>query len=70
MPMFDGMNHAYWSIKMETYLMAIGFNVWQSVVDGYTLPQNPPTDTTGKRKYENNAKAKHAILCNLAESIF
>lgn len=32
--------------------------------------QNPPTDTAGKRKCENNAKAKHAILCNLAESIF
>ena len=55
---------------METCLTAIGFDVWQSVLDGYTPPQNPPTDTTGKIMCENNAKAKHAILCNLVESEF
>ena len=64
-PIFDGMNYAYWSIKMETYLTAIGFDIWQSVVDGYTPPQNPPTDTVGKRKCENNTKAKHAIYAIL-----
>ncbi|XP_059078112.1 uncharacterized protein LOC131067887 [Cryptomeria japonica] len=68
-PIFDGTNYAFWSIKMKAYL-ALGYDVWQSVVDGYTPSSTPPTDTTGKRKSENNAKAEHALLCSLADSEF
>ncbi|XP_059075439.1 uncharacterized protein LOC131875357 [Cryptomeria japonica] len=67
---FDGTNYAFWSIKMEAYLNALGYDVWKSVVDGYSPPSNPPTDQAGKKKSENNAKAKHALLCSLADSEF
>ncbi|XP_059068920.1 uncharacterized protein LOC131859326 [Cryptomeria japonica] len=69
-PIFYGTNYAFWSIKMKAYLNALGYDVWQSVVDGYTPPSTPPTDTTGKRKSENNAKAEHALLCSLADFEF
>ncbi|XP_059076370.1 uncharacterized protein LOC131875744 [Cryptomeria japonica] len=41
-----------------------------SMVDGYTPPSTPPTDTAGKRKSENNAKVEHALLCSLVDSKF
>jgi hypothetical protein len=32
----DGTNYASWSIRMKTYLMALGFDIWESVTTGYT----------------------------------
>ncbi|XP_057819720.1 uncharacterized protein LOC131032702 [Cryptomeria japonica] len=69
-PIFDGTNYAFWSIKMEAYLNALGYDVWQYMVDGYSPPSNPPTDQAGKKKSENNAKAKHALMCSLGDSEF
>jgi hypothetical protein len=43
-PLFDGTNYAFWSIRMQTYLMDLGFDIWKSVVTGYTTPKTPPTD--------------------------
>jgi hypothetical protein len=42
-PQFDGQKYAFWSIRMKTYIQAQGFQVWQSIVDGYTAPTVPPT---------------------------
>jgi hypothetical protein len=39
-------NYAFWSIRMQTYLMALGFDIWKSVMIGYTTPKTPPTDNT------------------------
>lgn len=50
--------------------MSLGFDVWMSLVNGYTPPSNPPTDTDGKKAFENNAKTMNAILCGLSESVF
>ena len=69
-PIFDGTNYAFWNIKMEAYLNALGFDVWQSVVDGYSPPATPPINQVGKKRSENNAKAKHALLCSLTDSEF
>ncbi|XP_059076911.1 uncharacterized protein LOC131876135 [Cryptomeria japonica] len=55
---------------MEAYLNAFGYDVWKYVVYGYSPPSNPPTDQEGKKKSENNAKAKHALLCSLADFEF
>ncbi|XP_059076438.1 uncharacterized protein LOC131875781 [Cryptomeria japonica] len=41
-----------------------------SVKNGYTIPQAPPTDPDAKREYENNAKAKNAILSGLSNTEF
>jgi hypothetical protein len=43
-PQFDGHKYAFWSIRMRTYIHAHGFQVWQSIVDGYTAPTVPPTN--------------------------
>jgi hypothetical protein len=68
--LFDGTNYASWSIRMHNYIMALGFDICQSVVTGYTVPKNPPMDNIEKKDSEHNAKAMNAILCGLSESIF
>jgi hypothetical protein len=35
-PLFDGTNFAFWKIRMRTYLMALGADVWDVVETGYT----------------------------------
>jgi hypothetical protein len=48
--------------------MDLGFDIWKSVVTGYTTPTTPPTDAGQKEASENNAKSMNAILCSLSES--
>lgn len=55
---------------METYLSSLGCDVWILVVNGYTVPNNPPPDLDAKREYENNAKAKNVILSGLFDNKF
>jgi hypothetical protein len=43
-PQFDGQNYGFWSIRMKTYIHAKGFEIWQSIVDGYTTPTIPSTN--------------------------
>lgn len=54
---------------MKTYLISLGVDVWTIVVNGYTIPQSIPTDSDGKREYENDANAKHGILCGLSKDV-
>jgi hypothetical protein len=39
---------------MKTHIHALGFDVWQSVVDGYKAPTVPPTDKDVNKLEENN----------------
>jgi hypothetical protein len=48
-PLFDRTNYAFWSIRMQTYLMALGFDIWKSVVTGYTTPKLHQQITLGRR---------------------
>lgn len=69
-PIFDGSNYAFMSRRMETYISSLGFDVLMSAKNGYTIPSVPPTDRDAKKEYENNAKAKHAILSGLSDNEF
>jgi hypothetical protein len=69
-PQFDGQKYAFWSIKMKTYIQAHGFQVWQSIVDGYTTPTVPPTNDKAMKLGENNSKAINALLNGLSDTIF
>lgn len=48
--------------------MVQGFDIWQSVVDGYVAPSTPPNNQVGKRESENNVKAMNAILSGLTKT--
>jgi hypothetical protein len=55
---------------MKKYVQAQGFDVWKSVVDGYTTPATPPINRDGKKLDENNSRTKNVILNGIDESIF
>jgi hypothetical protein len=48
-PLFDGTKYASWSIRMNTYLMDLGFGIRESIIIGYI-------DEAGKDSSVHNAK--------------
>jgi hypothetical protein len=69
-PQFDGQKYVFWSIRMRTYIQAQGFQVWKSIVDGYTAPAVPPTNDKEVKLGENNSKATNALLNGLSDMVF
>jgi hypothetical protein len=55
---------------MRTYIHAQRFQVWQSILDGYTTPTVPPTNDKAVKLGENNSKAKNALLNGLSDTVF
>jgi hypothetical protein len=55
---------------MKTYIQAHGFQVWQSIVDGYTTPTVPSTNDKAVKLCENNSKATNALLNGLSDMVF
>jgi hypothetical protein len=47
--LFDGANYASWSMIMKTYLIDLGFGIWELVTIGFT-------DEVGKDSSKHNAK--------------
>ena len=48
---------------MKIYLMALGYDVWKSVENGYTTPSTPPIDIVAKMLNNDNCGS---ILCNFS----
>jgi hypothetical protein len=69
-PQFDGQKYAFWSIRMKTYIQAQGFEIWKSIVDGYTVPTVSPTNDKAAKIIQNNSKATNALLNGLGEMVF
>jgi hypothetical protein len=59
---FDGRNYAYWSDRVKTYLTPLGVDICYSVVNGYVIPNNAPTDPNEKKLMSCNSKSKHIVL--------
>jgi hypothetical protein len=68
-PLFDGTNFSFWKIRMRTYLMALGVDVWDVVETGYTKPV-VLASKDDKLEFSFNAKGMNAILNGLAEAEF
>ena len=64
-PPFDGNNYAYWSNRIQTYLTALGVDIWISVVNGYKVPKNTPTNPNEKKLMSHNSKARYVINSGL-----
>jgi hypothetical protein len=68
-PLFDGTNFTFWKIRMRTYLMALGVDVWDVVETGYTKPV-VLANQDDKLEFSFNDKGMNAILNGLAEAEF
>jgi hypothetical protein len=67
-PPFDGSNFEYWKNRMETYLKALGEDVWISVASGYNALKKPKTAAQKEAK-RNNKLAIDTILDGLTDSV-
>jgi hypothetical protein len=68
-PLFDGTHFSFWKVRMRTYIMALGVDVWDVVETGYTKPV-VLASKDDKLEYSFNAKAMNVILSRLAEAEF
>jgi hypothetical protein len=67
-PLFNGEGYALWKIRMKNFLLALGFDIWKSVVDGYIAPTTPPKDSRGKQICNEKSRAVNGILAGLTMS--
>lgn len=63
--LFDGTNDAFWRLRMQTYLYALGFDIQEVMESRYIAPSTPPTNAIGKKICENESKAMNAIMYGL-----
>jgi hypothetical protein len=68
-PLFDGTNFSFWKVRMRTYLMALGANVWDVVETGYIKPI-VLASKDDKLEFIFNTKGMNVILNGLAEAEF
>jgi hypothetical protein len=68
-PLFDGTNFSFWKVRMRSYLMALGADVWDVVETGYIKPV-VLASKDDKLEFSFNAKGMNAILNGLAEAEF
>ena len=68
-PLFDGTNFSFWKVRMRTYIMSLGANVWDVVDTGYVKPV-VLASRDDKLEFSFNAKEMNAILSGLAEAKF
>ena len=67
-PIFNGSNLVYRKIRTRAYLPSLGANVWEIVEGGYQFPAEIPTNYTGKKLYETNAKVVNALFGSFSYS--
>jgi hypothetical protein len=68
-PMFNGTNFTFWKVRMRTYIMDLGADVWDVVEIGYVKPV-VLASKDDKLEFSFNAKAMNVILSGLAETEF
>ena len=68
-PFFTGENYAFWKIRMRTYIMSLGVEVWAVVEFGYDSKADV-SEKEAKQDFVANAKAMNAILNGLCEAEF
>jgi hypothetical protein len=68
-PLFDGTNFSFWKVRMRTYLMTLGADVWDVVETGYIKPV-VLASKDDKLEFFFNAKGMNAILNGLVEAKF
>ena len=57
-PLFNENNYVLWKGRMEVYLLAQGYEVSNTVQNGFTST----TDEQGKKNLVNDAKEKNIII--------
>ena len=68
-PMFEGDDYAFWSIRMKNYLMSIGPDVWALVLQEYKVPKAIRSEEEDKKKFWEHAKALNTLQVGLSKKV-
>jgi hypothetical protein len=55
---------------MRRYLMALGCDVWISMIKGYDVLETTPSNTTTKKCCNDNSRVVNAIRGGLTNNVF
>lgn len=69
-PLFDGENYALWNGRMHVYRLAKGYDIWETIKQGYDAKASPPTNEKGWKFVEYDAKSKNSIMSGLTQSVY
>ena len=72
LPLFDGINYAYWKVRMRVFLQSLGEKVWQAVEISWTKPTKAPVDQDDvKIKVTNfNSRVLNALFSAVTNKEF
>jgi hypothetical protein len=68
-PLFYGEDYVFWSVRMKSYLMSIGLEVWTLVEKGYDVPKVIPTEAEDKKKFWEHVKDLNTLQDGLSKKI-
>lgn len=68
-PMFEGTDYAFWSIRMKNHLMSLGTDVWALVLQGYDYTQDIPSNLEEKKQFWDHAKALNTLQSSLSKKV-
>ncbi|KAG5632092.1 hypothetical protein H5410_003809 [Solanum commersonii] len=76
-PLFNGQYYSWWKARMEVFIQADDYELWNKVIDGPEYPTKKDSENNDvqkeKSEYEEvdfhilgkNAKAKFILICDL-----
>jgi hypothetical protein len=68
-PLFNGTNFSFWKVRMRTYIMDLGADVWDMVDIGYVKPV-VLANKDEKLEFSFNTEAMNVILSGIVEEEF
>ena len=71
-PLFDGINYAYWKVRIRDFLQSLNEKVWQAIEIGQTKLKEVPADwDDAKIKVINfNSRALNALFSAVTNEEF
>ena len=71
-PLFDGINYAYWKVRIRAFLQLLDEKMWQAIKIGYSKPKEAPTDwDDAKIKVANfNSRALNVLFSAVTNEEF
>jgi hypothetical protein len=67
---FDGVDFQFWKAKMESYIQAQGFAIWEKVYKPYEVPENDVVTEANMTQVEANSKARNLIIQGIGKNDF
>ena len=70
--LFDGINYAYWKVRIRAFLQLLDEKMWQAIKIGYSKPKEAPTDwDDAKIKVANfNSRALNVLFSAVTNEEF